>query len=447
MSAYGNNVYLAYRHNGLDFVRNTDGGKHFENPFLINDVNTTDLWPPQIATSKNHVYLSWSERAVNSMGEQVSFRKSDDNGSTFTEPVVLSGNHTYAQLSQLIAAGSHVYVTMMTEDVASGGSEENFLFRASSNDGTSFDRPINLLPHSTYDASNPPPVLIHASDGGKTIDVIGEYPQNCPTISYGCQNQIFFEKSTDFGTTFSAPKVIYNTTQYIEDIHAAASKDSVYLVWGEVPNYAYYMKSDDGTTFSKPVMFAGNTLGKFVYPGLDVDANGQTVYLTWGHIVYDNPPTLFLAKSTDGGNKFESPVNLTGSYGYGTFDLDTSGSSVYLAWSTYQHRSEKTDILFEKSSDNGTTFGTPINLSVNVDEDSMNPRVATVGDDVHVAWDTYFPGDYLVEASSNDTGASFASMTDLASVSQAVPEFPLAVPILLIGLTALIIIYRVRIVK
>ncbi|MDE1765858.1 MAG: hypothetical protein KGI27_06235 [Thaumarchaeota archaeon] len=447
ITAHGNNVFLVYRHNGLYFVRSADGGHHFGKPFLINDVNTTDLWSPQVATSGKHLYISWAERAAGSLNEQVSLRTSMDNGSTFTSPLVLSGNHTNAQLSQLISSSSHVYVTMTTEDISSGLSKENVSFMASSDYGATFGSPIDMLPNPTHNAGFPPPVLIMVSDDGKTINVIGENAPDCPAISYGCQNQIFFEKSTDFGSTFSSPKIIHTTNQYIEGIHAASSGDSVYLVWGEGLNHAYYMKSDNGMVFSQPIMFAKEDVGKFLYPGFDLATNGPNLYLTWGHISYNNPPTLFLVRSQDGGNSFGQPMNLTGSHGYGTFDLRTYDSSVYVAWSTYQQKSEKTDMIFEKSSDNGTTFGNPINLSTEVNEDSMNPKMATSGDNIYVAWGTYFPGDYLVVGSSNDKGVTFANVTDLASASQTVPEFPFAVPVLLTGITSLIVFHRIVIKK
>ena len=49
------------------------------------------------------------------------------------------------------------------------------------------------------------------------------------------------------------------------------------------------------------------------------------------------------------------------------------------------------DILFAASNNNGTSFGTPINLSNNTG-DSFNPQIAASGNNVYVTWEDSTPG-------------------------------------------------------
>ena len=73
------------------------------------------------------------------------------------------------------------------------------------------------------------------------------------------------------------------------------------------------------------------------------------------------------------------------------------------------------DILFAASSNNGTSFGTPINLSNNTG-DSRNPQIATSGNNVYVTWYDNTPGnnDIFVAASSNN-GTSFGTPINLSN--------------------------------
>ncbi|MGI0065849.1 MAG: hypothetical protein ACREA5_02565 [Nitrosotalea sp.] len=147
----------------------------------------------------------------------------------------------------------------------------------------------------------------------------------------------------------------------------------------------------------------------------------------------------------DGGNNFDQPVNLTGNYGYGTFDIKASGNFVYLTWSSYQHKSEKTDILFRKSSDNGTNFDQTLNLSTNVNESSSLPMLVTTGNNVYVGWGTTFPGDDLSIQTSNNGGNSFVETIDPNMLQEATsPEFPYTIVILLISITLTIAFYRIK---
>lgn len=437
VSASGKKLYVLYDHNGLSFTSSSDGEITFGKPIEIDDTIYKYLGPATMTADGNNIYILWQGR-TNSSHQVILFTKSSDGGKTFGPSTIIGRNDTYYSLpSGLAVAGSHVYTTMINEYLKEGYPYGDVSIRASSDNGTTFGKSIDLA-NSTQVLPSPPPVQIQVSDSGKTIYVVSEYSPD----------QIFFEKSDDYGTSFSLPKVVYSSKQPIEEFRTHASGNNLYIVWSERPTAINFIKSNDrGQTFSEPEdLTKGISVGKTIsLGGLGLASSENNVYIIWGYVSYDNPPSLFLIRSKDGGDTFANPVNLTGNYGFGTFDVAASGDSLYLAWSTYQHRSEKTDILFEKSADNGTTFDHPINISANVNEDSMNPKLVTTGNNVYVAWGTYFPGDYLVVGASGDNGTTFANIMDLGTVSQTtVPEFPFAVPVLLSSIVSLIILTKLK---
>ena len=70
--------------------------------------------------------------------------------------------------------------------------------------------------------------------------------------------------------------------------------------------------------------------------------------------------------STDGGNTFSDPVNLTSRNGLLSLysPIFPSKNGIYAVWDT-QNGSIYSDVYFANSTDNGNTFSDPINLSKN----------------------------------------------------------------------------------
>ena len=65
-------------------------------------------------------------------------------------------------------------------------------------------------------------------------------------------------------------------------------------------------------------------------------------------------------------------------------DLAFSGDNLYVVWEDNSLNGNH-EILFKKSTDNGTTFGSTINLSNNTGS-SFNPQISTTSNNVYVVW-------------------------------------------------------------
>jgi hypothetical protein len=96
MATSGNNVYVVWPSNltghlEIFFRASSDNGQTFVDKVNLSNTPNVDSIDPQIATSGNHVYISWWEDYGN--GTRVPFFKaSDDNGLTFESVLSLSDN-------------------------------------------------------------------------------------------------------------------------------------------------------------------------------------------------------------------------------------------------------------------------------------------------------------------------------------------------------------------
>ncbi len=136
--------------------------------------------------------------------------------------------------------------------------------------------------------------------------------------------------STDGGQSFGSPHVITFATEYNEPLirtgsflpSAAADRttQNVYVVYqtllGGNPRIAFIKSTNGGTTWSAPVAISDNPLGLGVFnPAINVSSDGRTVTVAF----YDhrnNPGSnvlvdLYLAQSFDGGANWQPNIRLT----------------------------------------------------------------------------------------------------------------------------------------
>ena len=104
------------------------------------------------------------------------------------------------------------------------------------------------------------------------------------------------------------------------------------------------------------------------------------------HGIDDTPGNndIFFAVSNNNGTSFGTPINLSNNTGNSVIpQIAASGNNVYVTW--IDNTPGNIDIFFAVSNNNGTSFGTPINLSNNTGF-SFNPQIAASGNNVYVTW-------------------------------------------------------------
>jgi hypothetical protein len=89
-------------------------------------------------------------------------------------------------------------------------------------------------------------------------------------------------------------------------------------------------------------------------------------------------------------------------------------NNVYLVWS--DATTGNGDIYFKRSVDNGTSFGTTENLSINSTESSSGPQISAVGGNVYLAWTEPTKGNNeVLFRYSNDSGVSFRGEREISN--------------------------------
>jgi hypothetical protein len=145
--------------------------------------------------------------------------------------------------------------------------------------------------------------------------------------------------------------------------------------------------------------------GKSSNPALAV--HGVTVLAAWEDTTPGNSE-IFLAVSTDSGNNFGAPENVSQNSGESTcFDFVTLGRFYYFVWGdTTQGNVE---IFFKRIDVLGQTAPILLNLSSSV-ATSLCPKIAVTGGNVYVAWSE---DDIVKFRRSADGGGTFFAIQSL----------------------------------
>jgi hypothetical protein len=340
--------------------------------------NTGSSVRPQIAVSgNNNVYVTWDDTTTPNDNRDIFFAASNNSGTSFGPPINLSNNTGSSDFPQIAAIGNNVYVTW--HDTTTPNGNFDIFFAASNNSGVSFGTPINLS-NNTGDSFDPQIAAV-----GNNVYVTWEDD----TTPNG-NNVIFLAASNNSGVSFGTPINLSNNTGNFLAPQIAAVGNNVYVTWDdESPgnrDIFFAASNNSGTSFAPPINLSNNT-GFSLSP--QIAAIGNNVYVTWRDSTPGNRD-IFFAASNNNGTSFGPPINLSNNPG-NSFDVQIAaiGNNVYVVWQ--DNTPGANDIFFAASNNNGTNFGTPINLSNNTG-DSFDPQIAAVGNNVYVTWEDDTPG-------------------------------------------------------
>jgi len=234
-----------------------------------------------------------------------------------------------------------------------------------------------------------------AVDSSGNIDVVwNEASSSSP------YKPVFFSHSTDGGGTFSTPITVSGNTYFQpEQQMMVDSSGNIYVLESldPTPNGVdgdiwLARSSDGGATFSL-INVSNNPGSNNPNQGrMALDAAGN-VSIVWVQLV-SSQWQMFYRRSTDGGATFSAPVNVTnGLAGDPQIAVDPTGN-VNVVWDQYTGLSQSIDIYFSRSSDGGSTFSSPQNISNNLDP-NLNPSIVSSrvpmiavdsGANVYVVW-------------------------------------------------------------
>ncbi|MGI0036833.1 MAG: sialidase family protein, partial [Nitrososphaera sp.] len=146
-----------------------------------------------------------------------------------------------------------------------------------------------------------------------------------------------------------------------------------------------------GVRFDKATNLTNNTQDS-VYG--QVVAADNNVHVVWQDSVSspESPDSrylgrnydIFMIASTDGGDSFGTPINLSMNPGFSEHPQSAAfGDSVYVVWA--DNASGNKEVLFVTGKSNGSDFGTTLNLS-NTNSDSFNQEIAVFEENIYTVW-------------------------------------------------------------
>jgi hypothetical protein len=260
VSVQGKNIYAiiedSYPVSAPDsvlFRRSMDGGDTFSDTVDLSNSKYSHV-NPQVFSSENHVYVTW--RNYDNYYKDLMFRKSDDYGTTFGNPIKLNTNKPNTEMYNnpfLEIIDNKIYVSW--EEIRQGYVQTQYqLLRTSTNYGDEFgpeQKLTDVLPQMGY----------NLQQGG----IVTGPGQNVYYLYHGTPNLVFdisgvfFKKSSDGAKTFgdtldlnklnSAPHDMY-------DPQITVSKNDVYVTADTLDrgNEIFFVSShDNGTVFGKVI--------------------------------------------------------------------------------------------------------------------------------------------------------------------------------------------------
>jgi glycine cleavage system H lipoate-binding protein len=394
---------------------NQDSAAYFSNTVNLSDnIGHSEL--PHVAVSGNNVYVVWLDDV--SGNRDIHFRKSTNNGCTFGETVDISNQNGGSADPQLAVSGDNIYVVWEHSPENNGA----IFFTRSTDNGTNFEKIRNLGNNTGF-------------NGFPQIAVSGN---NVYLVWRDATHGVFFTRSTDNGTNFEKIRNLGNNTGFNGFPQIAVSGNNVYIVWTknaqEKYGQVFFTRStDNGATFRNPIALGEakhDDRHRLVFsPHISGDGRTNNVYVVWhsGRVVHQVEFNLDVlvsdvqfTRSTDNGATFDSTVNLGNKSGWSINPqiAVSQDNNVYVVW-TNNAQEKYGQVFFTRSTDNGATFDSTVNLS-NKSGWSINPQIAVSQDNnVYVVWTDNAQEKYgqVFFTRSTDNGATFYSTVNLSNKS------------------------------
>jgi hypothetical protein len=376
--------------------------------------NTGFSSTPQITVSGANVYVVWRDNS--SGNDDIYFKSSADNGTSFSSIENLSNNSGRSDEAQITVVGDNVYTVW--RDNSSG--KDQIYFKRSSDNGKSF-YPTEDLSSNNGSSTNP------------QITAIGNNVYTVWSDTTTGNGDIYFKSSPDNGTSFASSKNLsrnLNGTAHFPQLETTGN--NVYVVWqDETPERGgirFRASNDNGNNFSITRVLSQKNDVNANSPQLAVSNN--TVYIVWednsrsGNGNSSKNFDLLFRVSTNGGSNFTSTKVLTKNPG-DSFDPQTaiSGRNMYAVWednTAGKGTSLNWEVRFRGILyDGANTTDTKI-LSENIGEVADDPQIAASENKLYVVWsDLYqrtYPGMFDVFFTfSNDEGRNFSQPVNLSN--------------------------------
>jgi hypothetical protein len=324
---------------------------------------TTMAGPPRIDSSGT-IHVVYDDDTQNVTGWDILYRRSADRGLTWSPPLRVSASGAVATNGVLaLDASGNPYIAFTSQNGSTG---EIWLTR-STDHGLSFQTPVRV---STAGRNADFPAVAVDAKGNVVVAFIDQDSSNSLLVL----NAI---RSVDAGATFGTVQRLAgeNSINPLQPLSLAFdSKGAAYLAWttdtsgGITASTCRMAIAPSGTTFSVKKTISDTTEDAFA-PRIAVDKSDAlyvTFYNRYLNADFSFNREVMVMKSTDGGTTFSTPVNVSNNDGQSYFPsvVPDARGGVSVVWED-DSGNDQSDVFYVHSADGGKTFSAPVNLSAN----------------------------------------------------------------------------------
>jgi hypothetical protein len=334
--------------------------------------NSGDSDRPSVAVdSLENIHIVWEDES--SGNKEIYYKKGSNGGSSWTTKRLTWNNGESSHPFIAVESNDHIFVVW--EDDSPGNFE---IYFKKSTDGGATWTTKRLTWNSDY-SKNP----CIAVDSGDNIYLVWH------DSSKG-NNEIFFKKSINGGSTWITKRLTWNLGLSNYPSAAAYSTGNIYVVWRETTpgnEEIFFKKSTNGGTSWTTQRLTWNS-GRSLNPDIALDSNGN-IHVTW----YDDTPgdyEIFYKKSTDNGtNWMTKRLTWNDSFSEGSKIATDSTDAVYIVWEDFSP--SNWNIYYKNSTDGGVNWTQKrISWGSGI---SVRPEIAISSNDfIYIVWTDYSPG-------------------------------------------------------
>ena len=346
IEAFDNNVYVVWQesvskslpeHNyDIFFAKSEDNGKTFGTPINLSN-NTEFSERPQIAVSKNGIFIVWAE-TINPNNKEIMFTKSLDNGKTFSNPINLSNNSKDSYNQEISAFNENVYVIWQDTDKKNNDTNGIIMFKSSTNTGNTFNNSIELINNT--------------NSAFPKINSYGNYVYIVWNNENKKNSGLFFVKSFDKGNNFDDITKLSNDSNFGESQIAVKENEILVISSGfllkNIDNIYYVKSSDNGKTFtdantiSEKIIKSNNTnydteLNDIIENPMNVEVTSKNFsYIAWQNSFSEQNEDILLLVDNHNDNSYSNIFNLSNNSGISECpSIAISDNNIYVIWEDY----------------------------------------------------------------------------------------------------------------
>jgi len=334
-------------------------------------------WYPQILAHGDTLHVVYENT---NQFDKISYLRSDNSGEGWAEPIVLSADSSQTVFPRILHNGTLLMALWRNIAYYQEPRNWNIGFALSSDNGLTWTEPLYIInpgwDHILY---------FSASGSGPVVNVIASKRVSPDLIFYDI-------RSTNFGENWSEPVEIFRAAQSGTSDQVSLGS-FVHLVWSG--NFdqddsweTYYTRSiDEGNTWLANEMLTEDDGKESTRPSICM-ASQSDLLLLWTDLKFSPywfTGDLFLRKSTNSGQQWQSESQITNNHLARRSDIVGNADTIRLVWEDEREANGRRGIYYNNSDNGGINWGNEVRLD-NSAEESRNPVLAASNGRVYVIW-------------------------------------------------------------